>query len=406
MTTIGDFKLFLNGKEVIEQEIRDCDENMSVTVDGLSVFYSFLPKIKKSLHTDWIDSIGSANKMVKIIKYQNSEETEKLRQICIDQISKFLQKETYSFNNFSHDNAVSVMPNGIYRHKGKEISREEMLSLKTKYESKTDPKKLEKEEIKYDIITNINREDKKMIQWTSKNTIKRDLNVDLVMAGTLVKLGEKAIKSDTGKITELGDKIVIEFSAEKQLEENYKNKIQKDKFDSLFYALNYLSEKDKTEKLNFTTLEKEILTQKQQGHLSTKHTKTAIMYLDEFLSEESCKNSQQKVADDWNRGDGLTIGIKDSQKELKAPIFTYCKVNKNALEELALRALYGHKKYNKNGADEDWQNFTRVDNGDFEYANAQFRHALEIGGEETEKEHLISSAWNAVSRLQIYLKNK
>lgn len=97
-------------------------------------------------------------------------------------------------------------------------------------------------------------------------------------------------------------------------------------------------------------------------------------------------------------------GVKESQTTQKAPIFTYCKVNKNALEELSLRALYGHLKYNKNGADEDWQNFTRVANAEEEYANAQFRHALQIGKEENEKEHLVSSAWNAISRLEIYLR--
>ena len=98
-------------------------------------------------------------------------------------------------------------------------------------------------------------------------------------------------------------------------------------------------------------------------------------------------------------------GIKESQIVEKAPVFTYCKVNKNALEALALRALYGHERYNIDGADEDWQNFTRVPNGDFEYSNAMFRHALEIGGEEGEKEHLVASAWNAISRLEIYLRN-
>ena len=94
-------------------------------------------------------------------------------------------------------------------------------------------------------------------------------------------------------------------------------------------------------------------------------------------------------------------GVKESQTTEKAPVFTYCKVNKNALEALSLRALYGHKKYEE---ENDWENFSRVPNGDFEYSNAMFRHALEIGGEEDEKEHLISSAWNAISRLEIYLR--
>ena len=98
------------------------------------------------------------------------------------------------------------------------------------------------------------------------------------------------------------------------------------------------------------------------------------------------------------------IGVKQNQTEQKAPMFTYCKVNKNALEALSLRALYGHNKYKQ--FDQDWQNFTRVDNGDFEYGNSLFRHALAIGGEETEEEHLIAAAWNAVARLEIYFRNK
>jgi hypothetical protein len=120
-------------------------------------------------------------------------------------------------------------------------------------------------------------------------------------------------------------------------------------------------------------------------------------------------NSKEKgdVITNSNRGEKETLqGIKESQSVDKAPIFTYCKVNKNALEALAFRALYGHKKYNKNGEDEDWQNFTRVPNAEEEYANAEFRHALEIGGEETTEEHLIASAWNAVSRLEIFLRKK
>jgi len=99
-------------------------------------------------------------------------------------------------------------------------------------------------------------------------------------------------------------------------------------------------------------------------------------------------------------------GIKESQSVKKAPIFTYCKVNSLALEALAFRALYGHEKYNKNGEDADFQNFTRVPNAEEEYSNSMFRHALNIGEEETEEGHLIASAWNAVSRLEIFLRNK
>lgn len=264
MTTTGDFKLYLNGKEVTEQEVRDCKENMSVTIKNLSVFYSFSPKIENQIEADYIGFTGSSMRRGKVLKYSRPID----KTICASDIVN-------------------------------------------------SAKKLETEEIKDDVVTNINRGEQDLIQWL--------------------------------------DSIV--------------------------------KEKDKTEKLVFTALEKELTSEKQQGHLSTRHKKPGSMtFLDEVVGEQI-----------------KTEGIKNSQKEVKAPIFTYCKVNKNALEALALRALYGHQKYNKDGADEDWQNFTRVSNGDFEYSNAQFRHALEIGGEETEEEHLISSAWNAISRLQIYL---
>ena len=108
-----------------------------------------------------------------------------------------------------------------------------------------------------------------------------------------------------------------------------------------------------------------------------------------------------------NRGEKETMeylqGVKESQSVDKAPIFTYCKVNKNALEALSLRALYGHKKYKE--TDQDWQNFTRVPNALEEYGNAEFRHALNIG-EEDEETHLIASAWNAVAKLEVFLRNK
>lgn len=130
--------------------------------------------------------------------------------------------------------------------------------------------------------------------------------------------------------------------------------------------------------------------------------------LTNILSKNIMDNIKDDVITSSNRGDKDTMkhlqGVKESKSVDKAPIFTYCKVNKNALEALAFRALYGHEKYKE--FDEDWQNFSRVLNGDFEYSNAQFRHALEIGGEETEEEHLVASAWNALARLEIFLRNK
>ncbi len=137
------------------------------------------------------------------------------------------------------------------------------------------------------------------------------------------------------------------------------------------------------------------------------------------LVEEELEKQEQQVFIDWNsNGTGgvlqhwqtlhndmqnvtQTVGIKESQEEEKAPIFTYCNQMKNAIEALSLRSLAGHKKYEK---ENDWENFSRVPNGDFEYSNAQFRHALGIGKED-ERDHRIAEAWNAVVRLEIYLRN-
>ncbi len=126
---------------------------------------------------------------------------------------------------------------------------------------------------------------------------------------------------------------------------------------------------------------------------------TGFDYLKRLYKDDVITNS--------NRGEKETMeylqGVKESQSVDKVPIFTYCKVNKNALEALAFRALYGHKKYKE--TDQDWQNFTRVPNALEEYANASFRHALGIG-EEDEETHLVAEAWNAVAKLEVFLRDK
>ena len=136
-------------------------------------------------------------------------------------------------------------------------------------------------------------------------------------------------------------------------------------------------------------------------------------FLDEVIhstrhkAREEGKFHKDDVITNSSRGEKETMGylqgVKESQSTEKAPIFTYCKVNKNALEALSLRALYGHKKYKE--TDQDWQNFTRVPNALEEYANASFRHALGIG-EEDEETHLVAEAWNAVAKLEVFLRNK
>lgn len=111
-------------------------------------------------------------------------------------------------------------------------------------------------------------------------------------------------------------------------------------------------------------------------------------------------NKLNVMTGECSRPDDFSVGNKESQTVEKAPVFTYCKQMKNAIEALALRSLYGHKKYE---VGDDWENFSRVKNGQFEYSNAAFRHALGIG-EEDEKTHLIAEAWNSVAKLELFLR--
>lgn len=123
------------------------------------------------------------------------------------------------------------------------------------------------------------------------------------------------------------------------------------------------------------------------------------------VTTEDLKVFKNPVVKDCTIKDGkVEYGVKDNQKEQKAPIFTFCNQMKNAVEALAFRSLYGHERYKK--YDEDWQNFSRVPNGDFEYSNAEFRHALGMGADENEEQHLVASAWNSIARLEIFLRNK
>jgi hypothetical protein len=235
------------------------------------------------------------------------------------------------------------------------------------------------------------------------------------------------------KLGEMRHTTTAFFSEEKQMYFDFVYFIfNKEAVLSSFFRENILSThcntyREITPHIKFTILEQNTMTDNQQekvsrNHLSTRHkASSAAFHLDEVLEDIEkkeqkvfeqledktdrafiCFERKEKIKKKFSNA-GEKAGIKESQAVKKAPIFTYCKVNRNALEALSLRALYGHIKYGN--ADVDWQNFTRVPNGDFEYTNAQFRHALDIG-EEDEETHLIASAWNAVARLEIFLREK
>lgn len=92
-------------------------------------------------------------------------------------------------------------------------------------------------------------------------------------------------------------------------------------------------------------------------------------------------------------------GQKNSSSKPK--IGTVLKVFKNAFVLIAARAEGGHEKYFS--TDADWQNFTRVQNPDSSYLDAELRHCLEIFGSESEGrlDHLAAAAWSSMARLEI-----
>lgn len=84
-----------------------------------------------------------------------------------------------------------------------------------------------------------------------------------------------------------------------------------------------------------------------------------------------------------------------------------------ALMEVARASAAGHRKYIQ--GDEDWLNFSRVENPKFQYTNAALRHLMEAETHtfnEDMKEydpkvrHLAQSAWNILCRLEVELREE
>ena len=94
-------------------------------------------------------------------------------------------------------------------------------------------------------------------------------------------------------------------------------------------------------------------------------------------------------------------GVKLSKEAL--PMYTVLFTQfGEAIKHVVKRSQEGHKKYIE--TDGDWLNFKRVPDAYNEYSNAMFRHAMNIGSD-TELDHHVATAWNALARLQIYLEN-
>jgi hypothetical protein len=76
----------------------------------------------------------------------------------------------------------------------------------------------------------------------------------------------------------------------------------------------------------------------------------------------------------------------------------------NALIEVGKVGTYGAQKYTRNG----WMN---VNDGQYRYTNAMFRHLLEEGiGEQTDRDtglhHLAHACWNCLAVLELKLREQ
>lgn len=91
------------------------------------------------------------------------------------------------------------------------------------------------------------------------------------------------------------------------------------------------------------------------------------------------------------------------EKIKKIPLYTVLtKQFPLALKAIATRSEIGHQKYKE--IDGDYQGFTKVDSS--EYPEALMRHIFNEGEEhETELDHAIATAWNAVAILELKLRD-
>lgn len=94
-------------------------------------------------------------------------------------------------------------------------------------------------------------------------------------------------------------------------------------------------------------------------------------------------------------------GVKNDSEKL--PYFTViCRQFPNAVKAVVRRSLEGHIKYEEH--DHDWKNWERVENGYEAYSNALMRHLI-YEGEDSELDHDIAVAWNALARLEKRLRD-
>lgn len=119
--------------------------------------------------------------------------------------------------------------------------------------------------------------------------------------------------------------------------------------------------------------------------------------------EGESKKKRNNIINDALKRLKDTQGVKHNQGKL--PIDTVLtKQFPKAVEALVKCSVYGHEKYNKNGEDEDWLNFKRVEGGSQTYADAAARHNQNKSekDEESGLYHLYHKLWNVMAEVELW----
>lgn len=102
-------------------------------------------------------------------------------------------------------------------------------------------------------------------------------------------------------------------------------------------------------------------------------------------------------------------GIKKDEGKLPMAVVLQTQFPR-ALQAIAENSEFGHRKYKD--VDSDYLNYQRIDDGFFRYSNAMIRHFFAEKGDcsgidkDNELPHIYATAWNALARLELYLKQK
>lgn len=131
-------------------------------------------------------------------------------------------------------------------------------------------------------------------------------------------------------------------------------------------------------------------------------TRTSDNLMDKYTEYRKDQDNKLEEAARNKGMMGSEVGAKYSDD--KAPMGIMLRQFPLALEGVAQRSLYGHRKYEE--FDHDWFNFKRAPDPINQYLNATVRHLAEIGDDEDSLEHLKAAAWNILATLQITLEKK